>query len=57
MSLTKVSLGGNNLIIPAQGEFGTRHPGWGLECRVANLFYSVVLGLVSDPELIEKLDS
>jgi len=28
MSLTKLSLAGKNLIIPAQGEFGKRHPGW-----------------------------
>jgi hypothetical protein len=27
MSLTKVSLDGNNLIIPDQGDFGKRHPG------------------------------
>ncbi len=34
MSLTKLSLGGNNnnnKIIPAQGEFGQLHPGWGRE--------------------------
>jgi hypothetical protein len=24
---------GNNLIIPGQGEFGKRHPGWGRENR------------------------
>jgi hypothetical protein len=31
MSLTKLSLDGNNLIIPVQGEFGKWHPGWGRE--------------------------
>ncbi len=33
MSPTKLSLSGKNVIIPAQGEFGKRHPGWGRECR------------------------
>ncbi len=33
LSLTKLSMGGSNLIIPAHGEFGKRHPGWGRECR------------------------
>jgi hypothetical protein len=39
MSLTKLSLAGNNLInfytviIPRQGEFGKRNPGWGRENR------------------------
>jgi hypothetical protein len=33
MSLTKLSLDGNNLIIPAKGEFGQGHPGWGRENR------------------------
>jgi hypothetical protein len=28
MSLTKLSLAGNNLIFPGQGEFGKRHPDW-----------------------------
>ncbi len=31
MSLTKLSLGGNNLIFPAQGEFSQWRPGWGRE--------------------------
>ncbi len=31
MSLIKLSLGRNNLIIPAQGEFDQWHPGWGRE--------------------------
>ncbi len=31
MSLTKLSLAGNNLIFPDQGEFGKWHPGWGRE--------------------------
>jgi hypothetical protein len=31
MSLTKLSLAGNDLIIPDQGEFGKWHPGWGRE--------------------------
>ncbi len=39
MSLTKLSLAGNNLIIPTQGEFGKWHPGWGR--KTANIFYSV----------------
>jgi hypothetical protein len=33
MSLTKLSLTGNNLIIPCQREFGQWHPGWGRENR------------------------
>jgi hypothetical protein len=33
MSLTKLSLDGNNLTIPGQGEFGQWHPGWGRENR------------------------
>jgi hypothetical protein len=33
MSLTKLSLGGNNLIIPGHREFGSWHPGWGRENR------------------------
>jgi hypothetical protein len=33
MSLTKLSLGGNSLIFPAQGEIGKRHPGCEQECR------------------------
>ncbi len=33
MSRTKLSLGGYNLIIPAQGEFGQWNPGWGRENR------------------------
>jgi hypothetical protein len=43
MSLTKLSLAGNYLIIPGQGEFGKLHPGWGREKRKPffNLFYSV----------------
>ncbi len=28
MWLTNLSLAGNNLIIPGQGEFGLWHPGW-----------------------------
>ncbi len=31
MSLTKLSLGRNNWIIPVWGEFGQWHPGWGRE--------------------------
>ncbi len=31
MSLTKLSLAGNNLIVHGQGEFGQWHPGWGWE--------------------------
>jgi hypothetical protein len=31
MSLSELSLAGNNLIIPAYGEFGKLHPGWGRE--------------------------
>jgi hypothetical protein len=33
MSLTKLFLAGNNLIISAQRVFGKWHPGWGLENR------------------------
>jgi hypothetical protein len=33
MSLTKLSLDGNNLIFPGQEEFGKGHPGWGRENR------------------------
>jgi hypothetical protein len=33
MSLIKLSQGGNNLIIPSQGELGKLHPGWGRENR------------------------
>jgi hypothetical protein len=33
MSLTKLSLAGNNFIIPGQGEFGKWHPSWGRENR------------------------
>jgi hypothetical protein len=40
MSLTKLSLAGNNLSIPDQGEFGQWHPGWGRENRYP-FFYSV----------------
>ncbi len=38
MSLTKLSLTGNNLIIPGQGEVGSWHPGWGQEND--NLFFN-----------------
>jgi hypothetical protein len=31
--LTKLSLAGDKLVIPAQGEFGLWHPGWGRENR------------------------
>jgi hypothetical protein len=31
-------LGPTPLIIPAQGEFGKRHPGWGREYRQAFFF-------------------
>jgi hypothetical protein len=41
MSLTKLSLAGKNLIVPGQGEFSERHPGWGWNGKIANLFYSV----------------
>ncbi len=33
MSLTKLSVAGNNLIILGQGVFGKWHPGWGRENR------------------------
>jgi hypothetical protein len=33
MSLTKLSLAGNILIIPGEGELGKLHPGWGQENR------------------------
>jgi hypothetical protein len=41
MSLTKLTLGGNHLIIPASGEFGKWHPGW--DESVAKLFFTVYL--------------
>ncbi len=40
MSLTKLSLGGNNLIIPAQGEFFKVTPRLGTD-KINNLSYSV----------------
>jgi hypothetical protein len=40
-SLTKLSLGGNNLFIPDQGEFGKWHTGWGTG-KWLTFFYSVV---------------
>ncbi len=43
MSLTKLSLSENKLIIPARGEFGKWHPGWGRECRLP-FFYSAWRG-------------
>jgi hypothetical protein len=33
MSLTKLSLAGNNLIIPGQGEFAKLLPSWGQKNR------------------------
>jgi hypothetical protein len=41
MSLTELSLAGNNLIIPGQGEFGTVSdiPPW--DGKTANLFFTV----------------
>ncbi len=47
MSLTKLSLVGNNLIFPGHGEFGKWHPGW--DVKTANLFLqfkycSMILG-------------
>jgi hypothetical protein len=39
MSLTKISLAGNNKISPGQGEFGKWQSGWGRKNRC--LFYSV----------------
>ncbi len=41
MSLTKLSLGGNNLIIPGQWEFGTVSDIPAEDGKIANLFYSV----------------
>ncbi len=41
MSLTKLSLAGNILIIPGQGEFGKWYPGWGRK----TFFYSEQLEL------------
>ncbi len=40
MSLTKLSLDENNLLIPVQGEFGKWHPDWGEE-NGKPFFYSV----------------
>ncbi len=39
MQLIKISLAGNNLIIPGQGGFVKEHPAGG--GKIANLFYSV----------------
>jgi hypothetical protein len=52
MSLTKLSLVGNNLITPGQGEIGWWHPGWGREIFylfftlyiLKNVVYSAVIG-------------
>ncbi len=54
MSLTKLSLAGNNLIIPNQGEFGKWHPVW--DGKIAILFYSVEnrLRLASCPCKLEE---
>ncbi len=41
MSLTKLSLGGNNKLFPGYGEFGKWHPGWGRENRLP--FFTVYL--------------
>jgi hypothetical protein len=41
MSLTKLSLAGNNLIIPGQGEFRKWQSGWGRENRTPFLKFSV----------------
>ncbi len=41
MSLTRLSLAGNNLSIPGQAEFGTWHPGWVRENRWLFIQYSV----------------
>jgi hypothetical protein len=39
MSLAELSLAGNNLIIPGQGEFGSDIPAG--DGKIDNLFYSV----------------
>ncbi len=59
MSLTKLSLAGNHLIIPGQGEFGKWHPRWGREnsWKTATLFYSVVPVLMQDWNLDKGLRS
>ncbi len=44
MSLTELSLGGNNLINPAKGEFAKWHPAG--ERNVANLFLQCIVKLV-----------
>ncbi len=49
MSLTKLSLTGNNLIIPGQGEFGSDIPAWGRENRYPYI-YSVGMKKISDME-------
>jgi hypothetical protein len=54
MSFTKLSLAGNNLSIPAQGEFGQGHPGWGRENRKP-YFYSVWAIFVANPTRSVKL--
>jgi hypothetical protein len=62
-SLTKLSLDGNNLIIPGQGEFGKWHPGWGrdnrwpfLQCIVNSLLYGFD-SLVSARRVMKGLPS
>jgi hypothetical protein len=54
MSLTKLSLAGNNLIIPVQGEleFIQWHPGWGRENRYP--FYSALLKELNLEEMSAK---
>jgi hypothetical protein len=42
MSLTKLSLAGNNLSIPGQGEFGKRCPAAGDAKKPLTFFYSVM---------------
>jgi hypothetical protein len=52
--LTKLSLVGNNLIIPGQGEFGNLIPAW--DAKIANLFlqYSMVLVHMGNTVLLQK---
>ncbi len=44
VTYTKLSLGGKNVIISGQGEFGKRHMIAAGGVNIANLFYSVPIG-------------
>ncbi len=52
MSLTKLSLAGNNLIIPAQGGFGKWNHG-----KIDNLFLQCIMGIAALPLWSSPIDS